>query len=214
MTASTNLALRPFRNERLPWFLAGLLMIGAIAISFIHGRLVGRLLSGDEANTVRVVREDEARIAELEQAIDREPPLKIEASELARLRAFKELVDRRVFPWRRLLAELEGTLSPDVRLARISPTSAKGVRGMLIELSGASRTKEAAFALAETLDASPVFSNAVLKSLGETALETEFDIEVVFDPEPRPASLSSSSSNPLATPKPASQKATDSGKTP
>jgi Tfp pilus assembly protein PilN len=197
MNGSTNLALRPFRNERLPWLLAGLLIAAAIATSFLHGRFVSRLLSGDEANTVRVVREDEARIAELEEGIAREPPLRIESAELARLHAFKELVDRRVFPWRRLLAELEGTLSEDVRLTRISPATAKGARGMLIELSGGARTKDAAFSLAEALDASPVFSNSVLKSLSENESETEFDIEVVFDPPDR------SPAQPLASVTPA-----------
>jgi Tfp pilus assembly protein PilN len=183
---STNLALRPFRNERLPWLMAGALMAGALAVSFVHGRLISRLLSGDEAKTVRAVREDEARIAELEKGIANEPPLKVEADELVRVRAYKELVDRRVFPWRLLLAELEGTLSDDVRLTRISPTATRGVRGMLIDLAGLARTKDAAFSLAETLDASPVFSNASLKSLSDQDSGTEFLMEVVFDPESRP----------------------------
>ena len=185
MMASTNLALRPFRNERLPWLLSGLLFFGAVAVSFFHARLLDRLLSGAEANTVRAVRQDETRIAELEEGIAREPPLRIEASEVTRLRAYKELVDRRVFPWRLLLAELEGTLAGEVRLTRISPASARGIRGVLVDLAGVARTKDAAFALAETLGASPVFSNPSLKSLADTEEGTEFVMEVIFDPENR-----------------------------
>jgi Tfp pilus assembly protein PilN len=196
MLASTNLALRPFRNERLPWLLPGLLLTGALVISFVHGRLVSRLVSGDEAKTVHAVRQDEARIAELEEGIAREPPLRSEASELTRLRAYKELVDRRVFPWRLLLAELEETLSDDVRLDRISPTTARGIRGMLVDLSGVARSKDAAFTLAESLDASPVFSNASLKSLSDTEQGTEFVMEVVFDPENRPVARTAIASNP------------------
>ncbi len=196
MMASTNLALRPFRNERLLWLLSGLLFGGALLASFLHGRFLSRLVSGEEANTVRAVRQDEARIAELEEGIAREPPLKIEASEVVRLLAYKELVDRRVFPWRRLLAELEGALADDVRLDRISPTTPRGARSMLIDLSGVARTKDAAFSLAETLDASPVFSNASLKSLSDTQEGTEFVMEVVFDPDNRP--LPSPSSPPVA----------------
>lgn len=199
MMASTNLALRPFRNERLPWLLTGLLLVFALAASFLHGRLLSRLVSGDEANTVRAVREDETRTDELEAGIAREPPLRIEAAELSRLRAYKDLVDRRVFPWRLLLAELEGTLADDVRLNRISPAAARGVRGMLIDLSGVARTKDAAFSLAETLDASPVFSNASLKSLSDTEEGTEFVLEVVFDPENRPVARFARDGNP-ATP--------------
>jgi len=201
MMASTNLALRPFRNERLPWLLTGLLLVTAIAASFLHGRLVSRLVSGDEANTVRAVRQDEARIDELEEGIAREPPLRIEAAEVSRLRAYKELVDRRVFPWRFLLSELEGMLADNVRLDRISPAPARGVRGMLIDLSGVARTKDAAFSLAETLDASSVFSNASLKSLSDTAEGTEFVMEVVFDPENRSVADPAGAGNPASPPK-------------
>ncbi len=184
MNASTNLARRPFRNERLPWLLAGTLTVVAVLITVAHARFVGRLLSGDEAKTVLAVRSDEARIAELERDIALEPPLKIETAELARLRAYKELVDLRVFPWRRFLAELEEILSGDVRLTKISPGAPKGGQGMIIELSGEARNKNAAFSLAEDLDASPMFSNAVLKSLVEEDDRTEFDLELVFDPPP------------------------------
>lgn len=201
MMASTNLALRPFRNERLPWLFTGLLLATALAASFLHGRLLSRLVSGDEANTVRAVRQDEARIDELEKEIAREPPLRIEAAEVTRLRAYKELVDRRVFPWRLLLSELEGMLADNVRLNRISPAPARGVRGMLIDLSGVARTKDAAFSLAETLDASPAFSNASLKSLSDTEEGTEFVMEVVFDPENRPVAGSAGAGNPAIPPK-------------
>jgi Tfp pilus assembly protein PilN len=182
MAPSTNLALRPFRNERLPWLMAALLLAAALVISFVHGRFISRLLSGDEANTVRVVRENEERIAELEDRISSEPPLKIESTEAVQLRALKDLVDRRVFPWRRLLTELEETLGGDVRLIRISSSAARGARGMLIGLSGVARTKDAAFSLAEALDASEAFSNASLKSLSEEEQGIEFALEVVFDP--------------------------------
>ena len=187
MALSSNLARHPFRNERLPWFLAGLLIVSAASISVAHGRFINRLLSGDEANTVGLVREDEARIAALEEGIAREPPLKIEASELSRLRSFKELVDRRVFPWRRLLTELETTLADDVRLTSIAPGVRRDAKGMFIHLQGLARTKDAAFSLAEALDASPAFSRVVLKSLAEDGGETRFDIEAEFDSNPAAA---------------------------
>jgi hypothetical protein len=211
MMASTNLALRPFRNERLWWLLSGSLFGGALVTSFFHGRFLSRLVSGDEANTVGAVRQDEARIAELEEGIALEPPLKIEASEIARLRAYKELVDRRVFPWRSLLAELEGVLGDDVRLDRISPATARGVRGMMVDLSGVARTKDAAFSLAEALDIAPVFSNASLKSLSETEEGTEFVMEVVFDPENRPAARAVRDGNSATPPNPLPASATKAG---
>jgi Tfp pilus assembly protein PilN len=165
-------------------------LLGALAAltSFAHARFISRLVSGDEAKTVRMVREGEARIAELTEGLSKEPPLKVASEELSRLRAFKQLVDRRVFPWRLLLSELEGMLSEDVRLTKISPVPAKGSGGMQIQLSGEARSKDAAFSLAERLDASAAFSNAVLKSLSEKEAEhvVEFEVEVVFDPGAAP----------------------------
>lgn len=189
MATSTNLARQPFRNERLRWLLAAVLIAAAATISAVHGRLINRLLSGDEANVVQAVRENEARIVELESGIAADPPLRIEAAELARLGAFKELVDRRVFPWRRLLAELESTLSEDVRLTTITPQSMRDAKAMRIEVAGQARSKDAAFTLAEALDASPAFSNAALKSLAEDGSEIQFTLEFEFDPaaSPNPA---------------------------
>lgn len=185
MAVSTNLALRPFRNERVPWLLTGLLLVLAVAVSVVHTQFLSRLLSGGDAKAVGAVLEDEARIAALEQSLMSEPPLKLEPAELARLRAFKGLVDRRVFPWRYLLSELEGLLADNVRLTAISPTTVKGASGMVISLSGEARTKEAAFSLAEALGAAPSFTNATLNSLTEREGAVEFDLEVIFFPEGR-----------------------------
>lgn len=181
MNSKTNLARRPFRNERLPWLLASAVTLTGIVVSVAHARLINQLVSGDEARTVTAVREDEARIAHLENALALEPPLRLENAELARFRAYKELVDLRVFPWRSFLGELERILSADVRLTRISPAGPAHGKGMLIELAGEARNKDVVFSLAEALDASPAFSDAVLKSLYESENAAEFTLELVFD---------------------------------
>ncbi|MEO5761376.1 MAG: hypothetical protein ABIR28_03605 [Vicinamibacteria bacterium] len=201
MATSTNLALRPFRNERLPWLLAGFMLTAAILISIFHGRFIGRLLSGNEADTVREVRQNEDRISELQRRVANEPPLKLEAAEITRLRTLKELVDRRVFPWRRLLSNLEESLSEDVRLGSISPAAPKAGRGVLIILEGEARTKGAAFSFAEGLDASPAFSDAVIKSLADAEGRTKFNVEVIFDEAAEAASLKTAAAgNPARSP--------------
>lgn len=181
MFRPSNLALRPFRNERVPWLLAMLLLLGSLATSIFHGRFVGRLLSGAEAKTVQLVRDDEARTAELEALVANQPPTRLETAELTRLRAIKELVDRRVFPWRRLLTVMEDLLPDDVRLVRITPTVLKDASGMKVELGGDARTKDAAFSFAEALESSPAFSEVVLKSLVEEGREVAFAVEAVVD---------------------------------
>ena len=186
---STNLATRPFRNERLPWLVALVTLGLAAALSVVHAGQVGRLLAGDEARIVSAVRQDESRIAELERILELEPPLRIESAELAKLRAYKELVDRRAFPWRRLLSDLEGFVPEGVRLTRIQPNAPRDrtATGMVIELAGEARTKEQVFSLAEIIDASPVFSRSALKSLSEGEGVVEFQIEALFDPAVEPA---------------------------
>lgn len=206
MAQSTNLAARPFRNERLPWLLAGLLLAASVVITVVHARFIARLWSGSEANTVRLVREDERRIAALEQNVAKEPPLRLEAVELSRLRAYKELVDRRVFPWRLLLSDLEEVLSENVRLTSISPVPTKSLSGVAITLLGEARTKDAAFSFAETLDASTAFSQTVLKSLSEEDGKVAFVIEALFDLENATADTSKAAEGlprPVASPLPA-----------
>lgn len=190
MTRSTNLALRPFRNERLPWLLAWLLLTMAVGVSIFHARFINQRLSGEEAETVRRVREDEARILALEEEIARQPPLKIEPAEMSRIRAFKDLVDRRVFPWRKLLGELEVTLPASVRLTAIIPTFQSDSKGLLIALRGRAGTTAAAFSLAEALEAAPSFSRVVLKTLTEAGGEVEFSLDAEFEPVPRDAPTS------------------------
>src|SRR5262245_7335444 len=182
---STNLAARPFRNERLPWALALATVAAGLLVSMLHGRVIAGLFSGDEARTVVAVRGDEQRIDELEALLEKEPPQKLDTTELNRLRAFRDLVDRRVFPWRRLLSSLEGVLPEGVRLTRIEPASgsAREAKGMAIRIAGQLRSKEMVFSLAETLDAAPSFTRASLRSMNETDGTTDFDLDVVFDPE-------------------------------
>lgn len=197
MKASTNLAARPFRNERLPWFIASLLAVVATLVTVVHARFLRQILSGDEARIVRQVRDDEARVVELDAALAAEPPVRIDAAERLRLRGYKELVDRRVFPWRRLLTDLEEALSGDVRLTSITPADFRSARVMIVSLSGEARTKEAAFQFAETLGASTSFSNAVLQSTSEDGTVTRFELEVEFTPAASP-----SLPLPAATPSP------------
>ncbi|MEO8501621.1 MAG: PilN domain-containing protein, partial [Vicinamibacteria bacterium] len=87
-------------------------------------------------------------------------------------------------------------------LNKIAPTPARGNRGMMIDLAGVARSKDAVFSLAEALDRAPAFSNASLKSIQEQPDGIEFMMEVVFDPEP-PATIDAArAGNPPSVPSP------------
>lgn len=210
MKASTNLAARPFRNERLPWLIAAALVVTATLATVVHARFLRQILSGDEARIVRQVRDDEARVAELDSALAAEPPVTIDTAERLRLRGYKELVDRRVFPWRRLLTDLEEALSSDVRLTSITPADFRSARVMIVGLSGEARSKEATFQFAEALGASRSFSNAVLKSISEDGTSTRFQLEVEFTPAESP-SLPLPSATPSPSPSPTAPAAAQNG---
>lgn len=180
MTLHTNLASRPFRNERLPWAIASLALICALTISAWHLRTIRGLLAGQEAKAVSRVRSAEERIREIAATLKETPPPKLASAEIARYAFFKDLVDRRAFSWRGLLAQLEDLLPSDVRLTKIAPAFARG--RVTISMSAEAKSKEAAFALAEALESSDAFSEARIGRIAEEASTVAFDIDALWAP--------------------------------
>ena len=199
MRAATNLAARPFLNERRPRFIAFALLAAGLVTSVIQWRVGRELVSGSEARTVQQVRADESRIAELEAALAAEPPLRIETPERARLLAFKQIVDGRVFPWRGLLLALEEALPPDVRLSRIAPTGSRATGRMIVQLGGEARNKDAAFSFAEALGASPAFANPVVSALSSLDSNVRFEMQLEYRGRSTPRPSPSPSPVPAAT---------------
>jgi Tfp pilus assembly protein PilN len=115
---SLNLASRPFSNRIVPWALTVIILF----VSLIGLLIVVQLTTSTrkEANIVQ------AQITQLKQ---REQGL-LEATKQVQqsftpdqqqaLPAAHELVDRKSFLWSRLLADLESSLPPTVRVSRIA----------------------------------------------------------------------------------------------
>ena len=118
MSNSLNLASKPFSNRIVPWALTVIVLF----VSFIGLIVVVQL-------TTTARREAAAAQAEINQLKQREHALLESAKQVQQsytadqqqaLPAAHELVDRKAFLWSRLLADLESSLPPNVKVSRIA----------------------------------------------------------------------------------------------
>ena len=127
MIDQLNLASQPFRNRTLPWTVAVLVTSASIvALVFIVG--AGRQARAQADRVELDVQDLRAREQALQQKAQ-EVTQKLTPEQRLVLDAAHEIVDRKNFSWSRLLADLEGTLSGNVRVARISVRDTKQVNG-------------------------------------------------------------------------------------
>ena len=115
---SLNLASKPFSNRIVPWALTMIILF----VSLIGLLVVVQLTTNARREAATV----EGQITQLKQ---REHSLLDAAKEVKQsftpeqqqaIPAAHELVDRKAFSWSRLLADLEASLPPNVKVSRIS----------------------------------------------------------------------------------------------
>ena len=118
MNNSLNLASKPFSNRIVPW---------ALTVIILFVSLIGLLIVVQLTTTTR--REAATVAGQIAQLKQREHVLLDAAREVKQsftpeqqqaIPAAHELVDRKAFSWSRLLADLESTLPPNVKVSRIS----------------------------------------------------------------------------------------------
>ncbi|HKG61025.1 MAG TPA: hypothetical protein VKB05_14790 [Pyrinomonadaceae bacterium] len=118
MNNSLNLASKPFSNRIVPW---------ALTVTILFVSLIGLLIVVQLTTTTR----NEANLvqAQITQLKQREQGLLEAAKQVQQsftpeqqqaLPAAHELVDRKSFSWSRLLADLEASLPPNVKVSRIT----------------------------------------------------------------------------------------------
>jgi Tfp pilus assembly protein PilN len=115
---SLNLASKPFSNRILPWALTAIILF----VSLIGLVLVVRLTTTARAEAARMEveinklkQQEHALMASAETLKSSFTPDQQQALPAAHL-----LVDRKMFSWSRLLADLEASLPDNVRVSRIS----------------------------------------------------------------------------------------------
>lgn len=118
MNNSLNLASKPFSNRLLPWALTAIILF----VSLIGLILVMRLTTNANAEAKRLEAENTA-LKQREQSL-LEAAKTVKASftgdQQQALPAAHQLVDRKLFSWSRLLADLEASLPGSVKVSRIA----------------------------------------------------------------------------------------------
>jgi Tfp pilus assembly protein PilN len=156
----TNLATKPFYNERLvSWLIAGaaVLVIAFTALNVSeYLRLSGRQggLEADAARDEGMARTLTARAAEARRRID--------AKSLEQVRAqaaeANGIIDARTFSWTMLFDDIEATLPPTVMLTAITPSIEEDGTST-VRLTVLGRTVEAIDDFIERLEATKRFEN-------------------------------------------------------
>jgi len=157
----TNLATRPFYNERIV-HLGLLLLTAASVILLLVGGVRFRALASEHATLTAAAEQDEQQASEVRaQTV----ALQLEAGtgeiELLRTAALEanRLIDQRVFSWTEFLNLIEATLPSDVRLTALRPSVDAGDVTVSIGVIG--RNVMAIFAFIEQLEATGAFSEVI-----------------------------------------------------
>jgi Tfp pilus assembly protein PilN len=155
----TNLATRPFYNERLVhWLLAAAAVLVVLFTVFnisAYLRLSGRQggLEADAARDEQLARSLSARALDARRRLD---PKSLERIGAQAAEA-NGIIDARTCPWSALFDDIEATLPPSVMLTAISPSI--GPEGATVRLTVLGRTVEAIDTFIERLETTKRFEN-------------------------------------------------------
>lgn len=141
MIVNLNLASQPFRNRALPWVLTAVIVsVSLVALALII------LETGRTKEGIRIVERDLRELNQQTETLrEQVSRMKQELSpdQAETLEATHLLVDRKRFSWSRLLADLEATVPPNVRVTRIRVREAQQRGGQMragLELTVVGRT--------------------------------------------------------------------------
>lgn len=157
----TNLSTRPFYNIRLVQVALGALAMLVLVVTVFNVLQVIRLSASEgslgvdataaEAEAARL-REEAARL------VARINPRELEDAAAA-TREANAIIDRRTFSWVELLAHLEATLPPRVRVTRVQPQAQEGAWQIVLDVQA--REVEDLDAFLEALEADGVFTRVL-----------------------------------------------------
>ena len=185
----TNLATRPFYNERAVHFWLFIIALGVVAATVFNVTRVLKYSHSDTELAMKASR-DEALAADLRRDAMRlrgtVDPQQIEFAS-AEAREANQLIDRRTFSWTELLNQFEQTLPDDVRIRAVRPRLERN--GIILSIDVIARTHDNVEQFLANLDETGQFPNALAteervneEGLYETNIETPYLV-----PPPKPA---------------------------
>jgi Tfp pilus assembly protein PilN len=200
----TNLATRPFYNERAVLVWVGLLVV-AVAAATVFNVLRVVQYSGSNTELATEASRDETRAGELRTTAARlrgsVDARQIEAVSLEAHQA-NELIDRRTFSWTELFNRFETTLPPDVRITAVRPQVDKEHR-VVLTLTVLARGVDDVNQFMENLEGTGAFASLLSR---QERLNEEDQIESVLEtvyvphpPQPRPSLGPTAVSTPSAS---------------
>jgi hypothetical protein len=155
----TNLATRPFYNERLVYLLMALAAIACLAVTIYNTTRIFTL-SRRSTDLAMAAQRDEGRARDLERqaaAVRRD----VSGPELESLavaaRQANALIDQRTFSWTELFNRIETTLPPDVMITSVRPDIQK--EGVWLSMVVVGRRVEDIDAFMEKLETTGVFAD-------------------------------------------------------
>lgn len=194
MVVRTNLATRPYANRRL-------ISLGFVLVIALGGWL-GKLFLERLESTRRMARAVEAetqiqqrQIAELRKRIPAPvKPDELSPQQIELITAASSLIERRVFPWSRLLKDLETYLGNNVRLTRINVALADpervdalrpGTSPMQVSMTVIGRQLDDVLDMMKSLQNTGRFSRLQSKKqvVVEGTQEIEYEVEMLYRPQ-------------------------------
>jgi len=127
---SLNLASKPFSNRIVPWALTVIILF----VSLI-GLLIVVQLTTSTRKQADLIQSQITQLKQREQVLldaAKQVQQQFTPEQQQALPAAHELVDRKSFSWSRLLADLESTLPPNVRVSRIAVRDVNRAGGQTI----------------------------------------------------------------------------------
>jgi len=194
MAVRTNLATNPYANRRLMSLIFGLVIL---VCALMARQFVGALeVAGVNAQAIQAEVETQQRqISELRKRIP--PPVtpdQLSPQERELLIGASALIERRVFPWSKLLHDLEVNLGKDVRLTRINvaledaskvDALRPGTAPMALDMVVVGRQRDNVLDMMRALQASGRFDRFRPRKLSvvEGTQEVEYEVEMTYTPK-------------------------------
>ncbi|HZR24950.1 MAG TPA: PilN domain-containing protein [Vicinamibacterales bacterium] len=158
----TNLATRPFYNERVIHFWLGVATLVILGLTAFN---VARVLQYSRSDTRLQTQSarDEARADDLRKQAARlrgsVDPKKIEFKS-AEARLANELIDRRTFSWTELLNRFETTLPDEVRIVAVRPKVDRN-RGIQLQINVVARDIEDINTFLQNMEKTGAFARVI-----------------------------------------------------